>query len=207
MTFIEDARRRQIVDAAIETLAELGYGKASFAQIAKRAEISPSLIPYHFTDKKALIEQTLVEMANAWTSYVEQQVATVESPTDQLRMYIQANLAYICARPSHFAALVEILFNARSAEGVLLYHTEEEDAAVTFLKSILARGQRSGEFRKFDVHQMAIAVRGAIDGFLAEMHKCSANLEAFTTEVVELCIRGVATENTKRIGRGKSRRT
>ncbi len=41
-TFIEEARRSQIVAAAIETLAELGYGKASMAQIAKRAQIAPA---------------------------------------------------------------------------------------------------------------------------------------------------------------------
>jgi len=33
-TFTETARRAQIVQAAIETIAELGYARASYAQIA-----------------------------------------------------------------------------------------------------------------------------------------------------------------------------
>ena len=36
-TFIETARRAQIVAAAIDTIAELGYGQASLARIAERA--------------------------------------------------------------------------------------------------------------------------------------------------------------------------
>src|SRR5262245_26864965 len=94
-SFIEEARRTQIVAAAIETLAELGYGKASLAQIAKRAQISPSLIPYHFRDKDALIYQTLIDIATAWEGFVATQVAAVSSAREQLQSYIAANLAYM----------------------------------------------------------------------------------------------------------------
>jgi Bacterial regulatory proteins, tetR family len=45
-TFIEAARRNQIVAAAIDTIAEVGYARASFARIAARAGISPGLISY-----------------------------------------------------------------------------------------------------------------------------------------------------------------
>src|SRR5262245_43055500 len=101
-SFIEEARRAQIIAAAIETLAEVGFGKASLAQIAKRAEISPSLIPYHFNDKEDLIYTTLNDIATAWTTFVEEQVAAAATASDQLRVYIQANLAYMGTRPTHF---------------------------------------------------------------------------------------------------------
>lgn len=39
-SFIEAARRAQIVESAIETIAEAGYARASMAQIAPRAGIS-----------------------------------------------------------------------------------------------------------------------------------------------------------------------
>ncbi len=43
-TFIETARRAQIVVAAIDTIAEFGYAGASFAHIAERLGISRGLI-------------------------------------------------------------------------------------------------------------------------------------------------------------------
>jgi TetR/AcrR family transcriptional regulator, transcriptional repressor of bet genes len=191
-SFIEQARRTQIVTAAIATLAEIGYGKASLAQIAKRAQISTSLIPYHFADKDDLIYQTLNDIATSWNRYVEEQVAVAGAAPAQLRSYIEANLAYMGTRPTHYAALIEILFNARTPDGVLLYRSDtEEDPAVTLLKTILTHGQQTGAFRAFDVQHMALAIRGAIDGFFAEMHKPGANLEAYTAEVVDLFARAL----------------
>jgi AcrR family transcriptional regulator len=193
-SFIEEARRAQIVAATIETLAEVGYGKASMAQIAKRAQISPSLIAYHFRDKDALIFQTLSDIASAWEGYVEAQVAAAATPEEQLRNYIVANLAYMGTRPAHYTALIEIIFNARMEDGQLLYRIDEEDSAVTLLKTVLARGQESGAFRQFDAHHMALAIRGAINEYFGEMHKAGADLEAYTTAVVDLFTRATARE-------------
>ena len=39
-SFIEIARRKQIIECAIDAIAELGFAQASLAQIAKRAGVS-----------------------------------------------------------------------------------------------------------------------------------------------------------------------
>jgi len=39
-TFIQEARKQQIIEATITPLDDIGYVKASLAQIAKRASIS-----------------------------------------------------------------------------------------------------------------------------------------------------------------------
>lgn len=193
-SFIEEARRVQIVAAAIETLAEIGYGKASLAQIAKRAHISPSLIPYHFQDKNALIYQTLIDIAAAWEGFVEAQVAAASNPVEQLRNYITASLAYMGTRPSHYAAIIEIMFNARTEEGILLYRLDEEDEGLSLLKQVLERGQQAGLFRPFHVQHMAFAIRGAINEFLGEMHKADTNLEEYTAEIVALFVYATASK-------------
>jgi AcrR family transcriptional regulator len=54
-TFIEEARRKQIVEAAMETIADSGYVNASLAEIAKSADISKGVISYHFESKDELI--------------------------------------------------------------------------------------------------------------------------------------------------------
>jgi AcrR family transcriptional regulator len=62
-TFNEEARRTQIVTAAIETIAELDYAQTSFTQIAKRAGLSStSLISYHFTGKSELVKQVVEQI-------------------------------------------------------------------------------------------------------------------------------------------------
>ncbi|HEU4412466.1 MAG TPA: TetR family transcriptional regulator [Polyangiaceae bacterium] len=47
-------RRRQIVRAMLEVVAERGYDGASVAEVARRAGLAPGLVHYYFRDKLAL---------------------------------------------------------------------------------------------------------------------------------------------------------
>ncbi|MDY0395687.1 TetR family transcriptional regulator [Virgibacillus halophilus] len=58
-SFIAEARREQIIKAAIEVLKEVGYVSTSLAKIAKQANISTGLISYHFSGKEDLMNHTL----------------------------------------------------------------------------------------------------------------------------------------------------
>ncbi|ATB32004.1 TetR/AcrR family transcriptional regulator [Melittangium boletus] len=56
-----EERRQQIVQGLLSVMAERGYERASIAEIAKAAGLSPGLVHYHFTQKQevllALVEQ------------------------------------------------------------------------------------------------------------------------------------------------------
>ncbi|WP_279583347.1 TetR/AcrR family transcriptional regulator, partial [Fodinicola feengrottensis] len=60
-TFIEQARRAQMVQCAVEEIAENGYPAASLAAIARRAGVSRGVISYHFADKDDLVEQVIAD--------------------------------------------------------------------------------------------------------------------------------------------------
>lgn len=53
-TFIHRARRTQIIDAAIEVVAEVGADRASISRIAERAGITRGVVTYHFRDRRSL---------------------------------------------------------------------------------------------------------------------------------------------------------
>ena len=63
-TFIEEARRKQIIDAALQTIAEQGYTQTSFAEIAKSLGITKGLIAYHFNGKHDLITSAIHTILN-----------------------------------------------------------------------------------------------------------------------------------------------
>ena len=70
-TVTEAARRRQIVAATIEVLAEVGHGATTFTRIARRAGLSSTgLISYHFTDKADLLDEVLAEVVREATSFM-----------------------------------------------------------------------------------------------------------------------------------------
>lgn len=49
------ARRAELSEAALETLAELGYARTSLREIAQKTEFSHGVLHYYFTDKVDLI--------------------------------------------------------------------------------------------------------------------------------------------------------
>ncbi|MCC3374242.1 TetR family transcriptional regulator [Cohnella sp. REN36] len=193
-TFIADARRAQIFDATLMTLDEVGYIRASMAQIAKRAGISAALISYHFRDKSDLMDYTLMKLLTDMSTYVLERTEAASSPRDKLKAYIEASIAYQAEKPARNIALIEIVFHARTADNVPYYklNDDEEDPLESELLRILRMGQEQKEFGEFNVWAMASAIRGGIDEY-AFNGKLKGNVDpnSYSMELVNLFGRAV----------------
>ena len=164
-TFTENARRQQIVGAAIDTIAEVGYGQASLARIAARIGISKGVISYHFAGKDDLIKQVVIDVVEAGRAYIIPRVFAESSGPARLRAYIESNLAFMREHRNHMVAVVEILRNgALTADGVRRVDGRDVDVATRLLEEQLARLQAGGELRSdFNPRVMAMAIRATID--------------------------------------------
>src|SRR3954452_12309042 len=56
---IEQRRRRQILRAAAEVVAEEGFDGATMRKIAQRAGVSPGMLNYYYGGKRELILETI----------------------------------------------------------------------------------------------------------------------------------------------------
>jgi TetR/AcrR family transcriptional regulator, fatty acid metabolism regulator protein len=169
-TFTEIARRAQIVKAAIDTIAELGYGQASLARIAETAGTSKGVIIYHFGGKEELIRELVAELVARGVAYMEPRIEVAPDGADKLRAYIESSLAFMRENRNHMVAIVEIVLNARAADGSRIYDPSVQDAGVAALQQLLAYFQGTGEFRAdFDPHVMAMAIRAAINAVPAQL--------------------------------------
>jgi len=169
-TFTETARRAQIVAAAIDTIAELGYGQASLARIAETAGTSKGVIIYHFGGKDELMRELVAEVVARGVAYMEPQIDAEPTGAGKLRAYIESNLAFMGENRNHMVAIFEIALNARAADGSRLYDVSVQDAGVAALEQLLAYFQGTGEFRAgFDPHVMAMAIRAAINAVPAQL--------------------------------------
>ncbi|OQO93625.1 hypothetical protein B1813_03505 [Saccharomonospora piscinae] len=162
-SFIEEARRAQIVTAAVETIAEVGYHRASMGRIGARAGISRGLISYHFAGKSELIAQVVTTVYTDVAAFMTPMIDAETTYAGELRAYIRSNLEYMRAHPARMVALVEIL----TSGGLADLPEADPDAFDRQLREPLEQlfeaGQASGEFRDFDVTVMARIVRGVID--------------------------------------------
>jgi AcrR family transcriptional regulator len=162
-TFIETARRAQIVAAAIDTIAAVGYPQASFARIAERVGISRGLISYHFAGKDDLIRQVVHDVVEQGVAYMRPRIiAEMSSGPATLRAYIASNLEFMREHRRDMIAILEI---TRSADGRRIFQDDPHVTdAVRALEHLLSGFQTAGQFRPdFDPHAIAIAIRAAID--------------------------------------------
>lgn len=197
-SFITEARRAQIVDAAITTLDEIGFANASLAQIAKRAGISTALISYHFRDKNELMDYTLMALVGDSAGYVLERTSAASSNTEKLHTYIAASLAYQATRPRHSTALIEIIFHSRTPDNVPYYKIgdDDEEPLAAELQRILADGQSQGEFRAFNVEVMASVIQGAIGEYMFNKKLTdTVDLEGYSDELISLFDRMVRLEH------------
>ncbi len=182
-TFTETARRAQIVEAAIDTIAEVGYARASFALIAERAGLSSTgLISYHFKSRDELIEQVVTTIISVMGQFMAQRMEQQSSAADALCTYIQATAAFIGTHRTQMKALLAIFLH-----GGLHYDETTELMVISPVEEILRRGQDGGEFRMFDTRVMAAVIQRAVDGlpFLLTTYP-DIDVDAYAREVVTL---------------------
>jgi AcrR family transcriptional regulator len=184
-SFIELARRAQIVEAAIETIAEVGYANASMERIAKRAGISRGLISYHFAGKDELIAQVLVTVYTDGAMFMIPRIDAESTPSGQLRAYIESNLEYMRAHPSRMAATVALVVGGVLAEGLPGIDPDSTEG-LEHLEELLRQGQAAGEFRDFDPAFMARAIRNVIDGIPPRLSEPGFDMDTCIRELTTL---------------------
>ena len=180
-TFTEQARRAQVVSAAIATIAELGYRNTSFTQIARRAGLSSTgLISYHFTGKDELIGEVVRSVLAELGAFMARRMQGAGSATAALRAYIEGNIEFIDGHRQQMKALTDIFL-----AGGFRYDSDSERGAVSPLEDIFQSGQAAGEFRTFDPLLMATLVQRSVDGlpFLLDMRP-GLDVAAYRREVV-----------------------
>jgi AcrR family transcriptional regulator len=187
-SFIEAARRAQIIECAIETIAELGFGRASLAEIARRAGISKSVISYYFAGKDALIEQVVTTVYMKGAEFMIPQVQGETSFPGMLRAYIRTNIEYLRTHRTYVVALMSIFNNQVREDGSPRWDIGEDDIVIEGLELLLRDGQERGEFRAdFSARFMAITIRAALDMLSPRWAaEPDFDIEAYTSELVTI---------------------
>lgn len=88
----EEERRRQMIEATIEAIAELGFSATTIAEIARRAEVSTGLVAFYFRDKDGLLEATLRHLSSDLARAVVSRLRAAGSPRERIQAVIDANL-------------------------------------------------------------------------------------------------------------------
>jgi betaine-aldehyde dehydrogenase len=89
----EEARRNQLIEVTVDSLAEVGYVGTTLAEIARRAGVSPGLVAHYFGDKDGLLTAAFRSLARGIAVRVRAKLALAHTPRGRVQVVIDANLA------------------------------------------------------------------------------------------------------------------
>ena len=185
-SFIEDARRTQIVGAAIEVIADVGYNNATFVRIAERAGISPALISYHFGSKDHLMAQVSEHVSASIDEAIERAVEGAPSYREALRRMIETFVRYFGHHPAETTAMGEIQRQELIGDGTE-GRASERAQWVDELETMFREGQAEGEWWGFNPRAMAVTLLASMQATPAELHGRSVSeVDAYATDLADL---------------------
>ncbi len=192
-TFIEQARRKQIVAAAIDVISEDGFKAASVARIAERANISKSLVLYHFKNKDELLRQTLFDTIGMLSQQVTKDIDFTASAVEVLPQLVhrsaQIGVQYARSR----RAVDQIIANlGHPAQGKPTLSPLDAEPLIAGIEQLFIAGKTQGVFRAdLNTRIMAITYQSAIEAMHRhfDIHP-EADITEYADELVDILLRG-----------------
>lgn len=87
-----DVRRRQLIDATVVAIAEVGYNATTIAEIARRADVSTGLVSFYFGDKDGLLEATMRHIARELSRAAAARMRDATTPRGRVQAVIDTTL-------------------------------------------------------------------------------------------------------------------
>lgn len=174
-TFTENARREQIVAAALELIATRGYGYASVGKIAEHVGVAKSVVLYHFKTKNDIIEAAIATVLMQAASAIGPAVDAHDAAPDKLAAYIRANIGFLADHRVAATAMLDITTSFRTDAGLRIDQaaTSSDGPASDFAAldptAIFVVGVDRGEFRPLSAVFAKNALRAALDGAVWEL--------------------------------------
>ncbi|OLT40581.1 hypothetical protein BJF85_05225 [Saccharomonospora sp. CUA-673] len=164
-----ESRQKQIIEATIETISELGFARTTYTRIAERGGLSSTrLISYHFADKADLMQAVISDVYASINEFLLERMAIdpatrpIQPPTDrplpqpesaaaELSAYITAVVDYVGTHQARLSALRSIFAAVHDdPDNPEAAQADPRGGVMSYLIGVLERGQATGEFRRFD---------------------------------------------------------
>lgn len=171
-----EAKRLQIIDAALTVIAARGYEGATTAAICREARIGSGTFFHYFPTKVELL-LAILALGTAEVGDLAAELAAIEDPALAIGRIVDA--AIEDAADPRVGAFVLAVAAVMHQERVAAALQEDEDAQTRLLVGWLARAQDAGQVRTdLPAERLASWVRLMLDGFLERI----ATEEGFTAD-------------------------
>jgi AcrR family transcriptional regulator len=137
-TPIEDIRRSELVQAAIEVIAKRGFDRTTVRDIAKSAGAAAGSVHYYFKSKDELLRAAFEELEARFHRQVEQTLSTDGSASDKLRSLVDLFFGDSAAETEQWDVQIDVWQQASRHAEFREAFTAAHDWWVTTVAEILA---------------------------------------------------------------------
>lgn len=198
ITRTQQARRADIIAAAITVINRDGYAGASVQKIADEALASKSTVLYHFKSRSAIDKAIIGTVFEDGVAYMTSFIMQAQTYQEKLKAYLTSNIQFIANNVEAIAAVHEIERNTSRRHFDDSTPLTQNEAPTHWLATMLSEGQKTKEFGAFDPQLLAAAVRLVIDSssYYILLHP-SLDVSHYIAEIIQLFMRATASSIRK----------
>jgi AcrR family transcriptional regulator len=163
---LSDARRRQILKAAVQVIASKGLCDTGIKDVADQAGTSPALVIYYFGKKDVLLAEALSFADERFYAQTADAVAELASARDRLVELVRCSCSVGEAEDDFDEWVLWLDLWARAAHkpDVARDRQAMDQRWRTTIGEIVRQGQAAGEFAPVDADAFALRLAALIDG-------------------------------------------
>jgi len=164
-----DVRKRKLIEAAAQCLAELGHAGTSVRAVAARANVSPGLVTHHFKGIDGLIVATYAHVGDQVAAVLNQAMDDATGGAEaKLRAFIDASFKPPVLDRDLLAVWLSFWSLVRRDAQVRKVHRQIYVDYRRRLESLIAAIAKQRRF-KIDAHLAALALTAMLDGLWLEL--------------------------------------
>jgi AcrR family transcriptional regulator len=138
---IRQIKREQIMDAALELFANIGYHPTSISEIAKKAGISKGLMYNYFNSKVDLLLSILIEGYDRMIVSFDPNHDGVLT-RDEMLLFVTDILEQIKSDPNYWKLYFSVMMQPA---GNTIFHTELKDISAPFFEILIKYFESAGK--------------------------------------------------------------
>jgi AcrR family transcriptional regulator len=163
---LSDARRRQILKAAVQVIAEKGLCDTGIKDVADQAGTSPALVIYYFGKKDVLLAEALSFADEGFYAQTADAVAKMSSARDRLVELVRSSCSVGEAEEDfdEWVLWLDLWARAPRDPDVARDRQALDRRWRTSITEIVRDGQAAGEFAPVDAELFALRLAALMDG-------------------------------------------
>lgn len=168
----KNAKRIQILDAAIDVFARKGINDFKIIEIAETAGVGKGTIYEYFPSKDDIIVGCFTYFTTKYNGYMQAQLADIADPVEMLKRLVAATFEFCFAERKLFNTIFDFYaagIPRHDGKSLLTELSPMYKGLIAWIKSIVDIGISQGQIKATDSQAAASAIMATLDGIFFQI--------------------------------------